>query len=119
MMRTSLAILFLLASSAPAAAQPFHDLTIAQDTQRAAEARAARERDIALTNQLSVTQATARTQQTLSDIASGRIASPVVSAPIDPKAPAPKIDASQLVEIPDATLAASNARARAAADNRR
>lgn len=117
-MRT-LAVLFVLVSAAPAVAQPFHDLMLAQDSQRAAEARAARDRDIALTNQLAVMQATARTQQTLSDIASARIAPPVTNAPLDPKAPPSRIDLSQLVEIPDATLAASNARARAAADNRR
>jgi hypothetical protein len=33
--------------------------------------------------------------------------------------PAPQIDLSQLATIPDATLAASNARVRAAAENRR
>jgi hypothetical protein len=119
MMRTRLILLLALGAATPTLAQPLRDLTIAQDTQRAAEARAAHDRDIALTNQLAVMQAAARTQQTLSDIASARISPPVLSAPLDPNAPPPKIDLSQMVEIPDATLAASNARARAAADNRR
>ena len=118
MMRTRLVILLGLAGATPAVAQPFHDLLLAQDGQRAAEARAARDRDIALTNQLAVLEANARTQQALSDIAASRIVPPVVNLPLDPGAP-PKIDLSQFVEIPDATLAASNARARAAADNRR
>lgn len=113
----SLAVLLVLASAAPAAAQPWRDLTLAQDTQRAFEARAARDRDIALTNELAVMQAQARTQQTLSDIAAARIAP--LAPPRDPRAPLPKLDLSQLAEIPDAVLAASNARARAAADNRR
>jgi hypothetical protein len=119
MMRTSLIFLLLLSGATPTLAQPFRDLTIAQDGQRAAEARAARDRDIALTNQLAVMEAAARTQQALSDIAGGRISPPVLNAPLDPNAPPPKLDLSQLVEIPDATLAASNARARAAAANRR
>jgi len=112
----SLVILLALGCAAPAGAQPLRDLTLAQEAQRASEARAARDRDIALTNQLAVMEAQARTQRTLSDIASARLAPP---APLDPKAPPPKLDLSQLVEIPDAELAASNARARAAADNRR
>ncbi len=115
----SLVILLVLSVAAPAAAQPLRDLTYAQDAQRAAEAQAARDRDIALTNQLAVMQATARTQETLADIAAARIAPPVLSAPSDPSAPPPRIDPSQLADIPDAILAASNARARAAADNRR
>ncbi|HLZ73394.1 hypothetical protein [Phenylobacterium sp.] len=112
----SLLILLAFSAAAPAAAQPFRDLTYAQDAGRAAEARAARDRDIALTNQLAVMQAAQRTQQALGDIAAARIAPP---APRDPDAPPPKLDPSQLAEIPDAVLAASNARARAAADNRR
>ncbi|MGZ6015420.1 MAG: hypothetical protein ACXWKM_06710 [Phenylobacterium sp.] len=117
-MRT-LVILLGLASAAPATAQVYRDLTYAQDGLRAADARAARARDVTLTNDLAVMQATARTQQTLSDIASARITPPVVAAPLDPKALPPALDLSQLVEIPDAALAASNAQARAAADNRR
>ena len=40
-------ILLVLSAGAPAVAQPFRDLTYAQDAQRSADAQAARDRDIA------------------------------------------------------------------------
>jgi hypothetical protein len=115
----NLIILIALSLAAPASAQTYRNLTNAQDTLRAADARAARARDVTVTNDLSVLQASARTEQALRDVASARVAPPAVAVPLDPKAVPPKLDLSQMVEIPDAALAASTARARAAADNRR
>ena len=121
-MRTLTPLLASLADrrgrSPAAAAQPYRDLTYAQDAQRNAEARAARDRDIALTNELAVMQATAQTERALANVAAATARAPVTPLALDPHAPPPMIDISQLAEIPDATLAASNARARAAADNR-
>jgi hypothetical protein len=116
-MRT-LIVLLALGSATAASAQPLRDLTYAQDAQRNAEARAARERDIAQTNQLSVMQAVAQTDRVLANVAAATARPPVTPLALDPHAPPLMIDVSQLAEIPDATLAASNARARAAADNR-
>jgi hypothetical protein len=109
----------VLIRATPAAAQPFRDLTLSQDAQRAAEARAARSRDISTGNDQTVRDAGAQTDKALSNIAAARVNPAVPTIPFNPAAPPPKIDASQMAEIPDATLAASNARARAAADNRR
>jgi hypothetical protein len=110
--------LLVAGSAAPAAAQVYRDLAISQDALRAAEARAARNRDIATGNELSVMQAGAQTDRALNNIAASRIAAPLPTVPSNPAAPPPKIDPAQLAEIPDATLAASNARAVAAAANR-
>ena len=111
--------LLIGSAGAPAAAQPFRDLTYAQDAQHAAEARAARNRDISMSNDLAVKEAGDRTDKALSNIAASRVIPPVPTIPSNPAAPPPRIDPSQLAEIPDAELAASNARAKAAADNRR
>lgn len=117
-MRTLLIpLIFVLAT--PAVAQPLRDQTLAQDAQRAADARAARTRDIATTNDLSAKEAGARTDQALSNIAAATARTPLPTVPSNPGAPPPKIDASQMAQMPDAELAASNARARAAAANRR
>jgi hypothetical protein len=126
-MRT-LIILLILGSASSAAAQTPRDpprrdptlreLTYAQDAQRNADARAARNRDIALANQLSVNQATVQTDRVIANVAAATARPPVTPLALDPRAPPPMIDVSQLAQIPDAMLAASNARARAAADNR-
>jgi hypothetical protein len=123
-MMRALIILPVLLFAAPVVAQPsrdlvYGDLILAQDAQRAAEAQALRNRDIALTNELAVTQARAGTDQALSDIAAASVRPTVPTVAFNPAAPPPKIDPSQLAEIPDSVLAASNARIRAAADNRR
>ena len=123
-MMRALIILLVLAIAAPVAAQPsrdvvYRDLTFAQDAQRAADAQAQRNRDIALTNERAVTQARARTDQALSDIAAASVRPTVPTVPFNLAAPPPKIDPSQLAEMPDSVLAASNARARAAAENHR
>ncbi|THD50682.1 hypothetical protein [Phenylobacterium sp.] len=117
-MRVLIAGLVLVAA-APAAAQPYFGLAQSLDAQRAAEAQAARNRDIALTNALSALQARQQTNESLAALAAARVSPAVPTVPFNPKAPPPKIDMSQIVEIPDATLAASNARAVAASENRR
>jgi hypothetical protein len=120
-MRASIIILALslVGLCAPAAGQPFRGLERVRDAQAQADAVAARNRDIALTNELSNLQARVQTEQTLSQLQAQRISPPVPMTPYDPKAPPPKIDLSQMASIPDAALAQSNARVRAAADNRR
>jgi type IV secretory pathway VirJ component len=122
-MRASLILLVLapaaLGLAAPATAQPFRDLELARDAQAQAAAVAARNRDIALSNELSNLQARLQTDEALNHLQAQRISPPVPMTPFDPKAPPPKIDLSQMASIPDAALAQSNARVRAAADNRR
>ena len=65
-------------------------------------------------------QAAARTEQALSNIAAARIARPVADGAAGSRARRrPSSIPASWSQIPDAVLAASNARARAAADNRR
>jgi hypothetical protein len=104
--------------AASAAAQPFRGLERARDAQAQAEAVAARNRDIALTNELSNLQARLQTDQALSNLQAQRVGPPVPLVIYNPGAPPPKIDLSQMASIPDDALAQSNARIRAAADNR-
>ena len=121
-MRASVILLALtpvaLSLAAPAAAQPFRNLELGRDAQAQADAAAARNRDIAITNELSNLQARLQTDQTLSQLQAQRVSPPVPMAAAGPNAPPPKIDLSQMASIPDAALAQSNARIRAAADNR-
>ncbi|HEY8004711.1 MAG TPA: hypothetical protein VIE16_10815 [Phenylobacterium sp.] len=120
-MRASIALTLLagvtLLATGPAAAQAYRGLALAQEAQREADAQAARSRDIALTNELSTLQARVQSTQGLSDLAAMRAppATPIVPRP--PGAPSPRIDAGQFASIPDAELADSNAKVRAAADN--
>ena len=115
----ALVFLMALGAAAPATAQDFRALGFARDAELTAQAQAARSRDIAITNDLSTLQSRVQTNQALSDIANLRAApaAPIVALPLG--APPPKIDPGDLATIPDTTLAASNARVRAAADNRR
>jgi hypothetical protein len=120
-MRLSLAlcgqVTLALLLAAPAAAQDYLGLTLQRDAERVADAEAARQRDIATANQLSVVDALARTDQALRQI---QAQSQSVPAPVvRPGGPAPVIDTRQLAAIPDAVLASSNARVRAAAANRK
>jgi hypothetical protein len=112
-------VLLSLAMTGPATAQPYLDITQARDAQAAADALAARNRDVAIANELAVMQARAQADQALANLQAQRIA-PVLPAPARAAAGPPVvIDTSKLVSIPDAILAASNARVRAAAANRR
>ncbi|MDB5424695.1 MAG: hypothetical protein JWQ29_2111 [Phenylobacterium sp.] len=111
----ALIILAVLACAAPAAAQDTFALTMQRDAALQAQADLARQREVELNNRLSTLESTVQTNQALSDIAAmrQRPAAPVY----DPKAlPAA---APKYASIPDDVLAASNARVRAAAANRR
>jgi hypothetical protein len=112
-------ILAAPATAQPIAGHPFEALTFAHDADRSAAALAARDRDVAVGAQLNLLQTESQTDRALGNIAAGRVNPGVPTIPFNPKAPPPRIDPSQLAEMPDATLAASNARIRAAADNRK
>jgi hypothetical protein len=114
-----LILLAVLGAAAPAAAQDWFGLSAARDADRLAAEQAARQRDIVVANELARLEAQAQTSQGLSDLAAMRVRPAVPTVPFDPKAPPPKIDTRQLAQIPDKTLADSNARVRAAANNRR
>ena len=114
-----LAILALaLALAGPAAAQPVRDLIQARDALAFAEAQAARARDIATTNDLATLQARLQTDQAVANLQAQRSVQPLMALP-DPRAALPVVDTSQMVSIPDAALAQSNARIRAAASEPR
>ena len=115
----ALILLLALAPATPAMAQDALARLYGDEAGRVAAEQAARQRDIALTNELSRLQAQAQTTQNLSDLAAMRI---VPAAPViryDPNGPPPKLDTSQFAQIPDAALADSVAKVRAAANNRR
>ncbi|HEY3950421.1 hypothetical protein [Phenylobacterium sp.] len=115
----ALIVILALAAAAPAAAQPRRALELDRDARLAAAAQTARERGTTLDNELSTLEAREQSDRTLAAIAALGERPSVPTVPFNPKAPPPKIDASQLAEIPDAVLAASNARAVAASKNRR
>lgn len=108
-----------LSVAAPAAAQDYLALSQARDAERLAADQAARQRDIALTNEISRLEAQVQTGQALAGLAAQQLRPAPPAVPRDPKAPPPVIDVSKLVSIPDAALAESNARVRAASQNRR
>jgi hypothetical protein len=115
------AVLVLLAMSVagPAAVQPYLGLEQSRDAQASAAAAAIRARDVTLTNDIAVLQARMQSDEALGNLQGSRIAPTVPTIPYNPKAPPPMVDASQLATIPDSVLAQSNARAVAAAENRR
>jgi hypothetical protein len=115
------AVLILLAVgiAGPAVVQPYLGLEQSRDAQAVTDALAARARDVTLTNDLAVLQSRVQSDQALSNLQGSRSSPTVPTIPFNPDAPPPTIDASKLATIPDATLAQSNARVRAAADNRR
>ena len=114
-----LAILALaLALAGPAAAQPVRDLIQARDALAFAETQAARARDIAQTNELATLQARLRSDQAIANLQAQRAPQPPPALP-GPHAVPREIDTSQMVSIPDAALAQSNARIRAAASKPR
>ena len=117
-MRTVL-ILMAIGVAGPAAVQPYLGLEQSRDAQALTDAVAARARDVTLTNDLAVLQARIQSDQALSNLQASRLSPTVPTIPFNPNAPPPTIDASKLATIPDAALAQSNARIRAAADNRR
>lgn len=114
----TLALLTMLSLAAPAAAEPYRDLNLARDAQAVADAQAARSRDIATTNELATLQTRLQSDQAVASLQAQRSPQPPAALP-GPQAAPSGIDTSKLVSIPDATLAQSNARIRAAAANRR
>jgi hypothetical protein len=113
----ALIVIAALALAAPAAAQDYYALTLQRDAELRAQADAARQRDVELTNRLSTLESRLQTDQALRDIDALR-QRPAVPAH-DPKAPLPRVAPGGYASIPDAKLAASNAAVRAAANNRR
>jgi len=120
-MRIALASLMFVMAGA-ATAQPYLSLQ-ARDAQIQHDLDALRYRDVQVTNELAAAQARAQADQALSNLQAGRAAAILLNAQA-PGAYAsggslPVVDTTKLVSIPDAVLAQSNARIRAAADNRR
>jgi hypothetical protein len=120
-MRT-LIILVCLACAGPVAAQPDGlALTLQRDADLQARADLARQREVELNNRLSTLEARQQTDQALRDIDAMR-QRPAPPTIYDPNAAPPRAAAvhdGAFAAIPDAALAASNARVRAAAANRR
>jgi hypothetical protein len=117
--RLILVIALAAAPCAAAPAQPYAALQDARDADRLAFEQAARQREVAITNELSRLQAQAQTNQHLNDLAAMRVQPVVPTVPFNPNAPPPKVDPGQFAQIPDAALADSDAKVRAAAANRR
>lgn len=116
----ALIVLICLACATPAAAQ-LNPLVLQRDAELQAQADQARRREVELSNRLSTLEATQQTNQALSDIAAMRQRPPLPTI-YDPNAEPPRAAAlppGSFASIPDDTLAASNARVRAAAANRR
>jgi len=113
----ALAVFAILMLAAPAVAQPYRDLSLARDAQAVADAQAARTRDITQTNELSNLQARLQSDQAIANLQAQRSPQPLPPLP-GPHAVPTVIDARQLVSIPDAALAQSNARVRAASEPR-
>jgi hypothetical protein len=98
---------------------PYFGAIQGRDAELTAQAQAARTRDIVITNELSRLDAQAQSNAAVSNLQAARITPSVPTVVLGPNATLPVIDARKLVSIPDAALAQSNARVRAAADNRR
>jgi hypothetical protein len=111
-MRT-LILVIALACAAPAAAQDTYALTLQRDAELQAQADLARQREVELNNRLSTLEARQQTDQAMRDIQALR------QRPTPPTIYDPDVPAGAFASIPDDVLAASNARVRAAAANRR
>ncbi|THD64613.1 hypothetical protein [Phenylobacterium sp.] len=121
-MRAAVLILILAAAS-PAAAQPilgqpYYGLTLNRDPVLDGQAEAARQRAIGLDARTTRLETQGQTNAALANIAAARVNPGLPTVPLGAYAKPPIIDVSQLPKIPDATLAASNARILAAANNR-
>jgi hypothetical protein len=114
----SLPLVLFLAVAGPAAGQDGVTFSLHRQAETEAQAEMARQREVALYNQMQVLESQAQTQGALRDIDALRYRPPSLPVIVDPKAPR-VIDARALASIPDDRLAASNARVRAAAQNRR
>jgi hypothetical protein len=119
MLRALILSVAMAASASVAAAQPYAALQDARDADRLANEQAARQRELAITNELSRLEAQAQTSQAVSNLAAARVATVAPTVPFNPKAPPPTVAPGQFTQIPDAALADSDAKVRAAAQNRR
>ena len=118
--RALLLLAVAVLTAAPAAAQDYRALDQARDADAFAAEMAARARDVALTNERFALDARIRTEQALGELARAASRPALAPTPIAPLgAPLPMIDTGRLAAIPDAALAQSNARVRAASANRR
>jgi hypothetical protein len=117
----ALIVLAMAAFASPALAQDPYALTLQRDAELQAQADLARQREVELNNRLSTLEARQQTDQALRDIQALR-QRPTLPTIYDPDAPPPPraaVPAGAFASIPDDVLAASNARVRAAAANRR
>jgi len=119
-MRAALFLALALAAPAPALAQDFNNILL--ENQMRAEQDMARQRGVALQNEFMALDARVRTEQTIRDV-QAQARTPRLPLPPERQPPppttAPPFDAGQIASIPDAALAASNARVREASENRR
>lgn len=113
----ALIVLVALSFAPAAAAQDSFALTAQRDAELHAQADAAHQREVELTNRLSTLEARLQTDQAISDIAALR-QRPALPLAYDLRRPVPAV-APTYASIPDDKLAASNAAVRAAAANRR
>jgi hypothetical protein len=116
-MRVAVPLILILAVAAPAAAQV--PLSLQLDAERRAEESMARQRSIALENELQAMDARMRNDQAVRDLESKRYRIELARPVYTDAAPAPKPQAGPYASIPDGRLAASNERVRAASQSRR
>jgi hypothetical protein len=109
---------FALVLAAGSAARAQSAYLFQRAGERDAELAAARQRDVSLHNDLTTLDARIRTDQALRDTEPGRAAQPARLLR-SVRGAAPRPDPGPYVSIPDDRLAASNARVKAAAQNRR
>jgi hypothetical protein len=86
------------------------------------QAELARQRDVAMRNELTALESRLQTEQGLATVRAQAYAPRLPSVDAyrtSPNSPLPNIDTSKLASIPDSALAASNKRVQEAAQNRR
>lgn len=119
-MRAAPVLALVLLAPAPALAQDMG--AILRDNEMRQQLEMSRQQGVALHNEMMALDARVRTEQAIRDTQvqgrTIRIPVPAERQP-PPAATAPAFDAAGLASIPDSALAASNARVREAAANRR
>ena len=115
----ALTLVFILATASAAQAQPVAGLERDRDARLAADQLAQRRREVALQNELAAEAPRARADAAVSDLAAANARPVMPQVRYDPKALPRDLDISQFAQIPDAALAASNARAVAASRNKK
>ncbi len=110
--------LAVLALSTPSALAQVDHQSAMRDLDLTAQQRAQQQRAVALENQFNALDAKVQTEQRLRDIDIMRTR-PSLTLPAKADAPPDQVSAAGFAEMPDDMLAASNARVRAASQNRR